>query len=467
MVMEHDSLIAEYQHEMSRFREAEALHTLRKVASLVKPIMRQRGWRVGILAEFFPAEQNLLGLNYDRGQKICLRLRHAGDERQFIPIEQVLDTMLHELCHNVHGPHNEAFNNLWNQLRDEHESLVRKGYTGEGFLSVGHKLGGQRIPMHEARRQARAAAERRRILTAGSGQKLGGAPVRRGADIRKIIADAAQRRVTVTKGCASEGTTKQREQEIIDSINKTSTRTKAEADDPNEEAIMIAYIDLIQEEERQKYGDAYIPPSKENPLGSQGAPIHIRPDNDTPPVPTSTKPSAPKLTRLPQRDSSNKITSLPKPTPPPPPPPPPPPSSSWKDETWTCEICTLVNPSTYLCCDACTTERPSPPSSPDAPLRTNSTTNTSKSKPLGVKTSNPTPTTNSHQHSSLTDSNSKKAVRSLINLEATSNNNTSSSYSLPNGQNQKQWGWTCHSCGNWMEAEWWTCATCGSMKLNS
>lgn len=93
---EHDPLISEFQHENLRPRAAEALQSLRKVASLVKPIMRQRGWTVGILTEFYPQEQNLLGLNHDRGQKICLRLRYPGDERQFIPLEEVLDTMLHE-----------------------------------------------------------------------------------------------------------------------------------------------------------------------------------------------------------------------------------------------------------------------------------------------------------------------------------------------------------------------------------
>lgn len=95
-MIEHDPLIGEYEHEKSRPREAEALQTLKKVASLVKPIMRQRGWRVGILTEFFPAEHNLLGLNWDHGRKICLRLRYPHDERQFLPMEQIVDTMLHE-----------------------------------------------------------------------------------------------------------------------------------------------------------------------------------------------------------------------------------------------------------------------------------------------------------------------------------------------------------------------------------
>lgn len=96
MVFEHDPAVSEYQHERTRPREAEALQTLRKVASLVKPIMRQRGWKVGVLTEFYPPERNLLGLNIDKGQKICLRLRYPGDERQFLPLEEVTDTMLHE-----------------------------------------------------------------------------------------------------------------------------------------------------------------------------------------------------------------------------------------------------------------------------------------------------------------------------------------------------------------------------------
>ena len=96
MVFEIDACVSEFQHEKNRPREAEALEALRKVASQVKPIMRQRGWKVGVLTEFYPQETNLLGLNVNKGQRICLRLRHPGDERQFLPLEQVTDTMLHE-----------------------------------------------------------------------------------------------------------------------------------------------------------------------------------------------------------------------------------------------------------------------------------------------------------------------------------------------------------------------------------
>ena len=58
---EHDALVFEYSHLKGLPREKEAIYALRKIASLVKPLMRARGWKVGTLAEFFPDQQNLLG----------------------------------------------------------------------------------------------------------------------------------------------------------------------------------------------------------------------------------------------------------------------------------------------------------------------------------------------------------------------------------------------------------------------
>jgi hypothetical protein len=58
---EHDALVISYSHLKNFPREKDALHTLKKIASLVKPIMRARGWKVGELAEFYPDQQNLLG----------------------------------------------------------------------------------------------------------------------------------------------------------------------------------------------------------------------------------------------------------------------------------------------------------------------------------------------------------------------------------------------------------------------
>lgn len=60
---EFDALVSEYSHLQKFSRSDEALQKLKKIASLVKPIMRARNWKVGVLAEFYPDTQNLLGRN--------------------------------------------------------------------------------------------------------------------------------------------------------------------------------------------------------------------------------------------------------------------------------------------------------------------------------------------------------------------------------------------------------------------
>lgn len=436
---EIDPVISAYEHLQEKPRQAEALRTLQKVASLVKPIMRQRGWKVGILTEFYPTENNLLGLNWNSGEKICLRLRYPYDEKQFIPMEQVVDTMLHELSHNVHGPHNAQFHALWNQLREEHEQLIRKGYTGEGFLSEGKKLGGKRIPIDEARRRARAAAEKRKVLTQGSGQRLGGAPVMRGTDMRSVIANAASRRATVMRGCAS-GTKESKG--IMDQASKNGFRTKAEEDDANEQAIIQAYIELLQEEEKEKWGDSYIPPSQENPAGnaydSQESSKDVREGASIPPRRSSpansraisrlvsessakarpnSQPTKRSTHNQPHTDLTQADSSIELPR-----------SSTPARTTWACPICTLENPLNYLCCEACTTERPesitpeiSLSESPRGPLRAKPPDNARR---LGISKSSSNPSS-------------------------------------------KPLGWVCHQCGTFMESQWWTCSSCGTMKLSS
>ncbi|RMZ85136.1 hypothetical protein DV738_g30, partial [Chaetothyriales sp. CBS 135597] len=269
---ELEPLVSVFEHLSDKPRGAEALERLRRIASIVKPLMRQRNWVVGTLAEFYPTEANLLGLNINRGQKICVRLRYPGDERQFLPLENVVDTMLHELAHNVIGPHNRDFHALWDKLRDEHEALVRKGYTGEGFLGRGNRLGGsRRIPLSEVKRQARAAAERRKALSAGSGQKLGGSGIMRGQDARAVIAAAAEKRIKIERGCAS--STERGRQIARDEAAKKDkvVRTTVDHEDEDEAALMQAYIELIQEDEKAQLGDLYVAPSQSNPAGSKGS----------------------------------------------------------------------------------------------------------------------------------------------------------------------------------------------------
>ena len=56
-----DSWVRSFEHLQNFPRADEALNLLKRLASLVKPIMRKHGWMLPTLAEFFPDQTNLLG----------------------------------------------------------------------------------------------------------------------------------------------------------------------------------------------------------------------------------------------------------------------------------------------------------------------------------------------------------------------------------------------------------------------
>ncbi|CAI9295438.1 unnamed protein product [Lactuca saligna] len=91
-----------------------------------------------------PKNPRLLGLNVGHGLHVKLRLRKPNTDWDFYPFDHVLDTMLHELCHNTIGPHNAGFYKLWDELRKECEELMSKGIlgSGDGFDLPGRRLGG-------------------------------------------------------------------------------------------------------------------------------------------------------------------------------------------------------------------------------------------------------------------------------------------------------------------------------------
>jgi len=115
-----------YSHLKDFSREAEALEYLKQVASLVKPIMLKWHWRVYVLEEFYPDEWPLFGMNENR-EKIYLRLRWPYFRNLFLPLDMVMDTMLHELAHNIIGEHDKEFQELWDILRAEYEALKATG----------------------------------------------------------------------------------------------------------------------------------------------------------------------------------------------------------------------------------------------------------------------------------------------------------------------------------------------------
>ncbi|CAK7275459.1 hypothetical protein SEPCBS57363_006692 [Sporothrix epigloea] len=433
---EHNAVFSTYSHLRHLPRADNALQILRRVASLVKPLVRARQWKVRELAEFYPEQANLLGLNINRGQKILLRLRYPGGENSlFLPLDQIADTLLHELAHIVHGPHDANFQALWDQLRDEHMALALKGFTGEAFLSDGRRLGngsGSKSgylasnSLDETRRLARAAAERRhneaRVAEAVERQRkrnqreytghvLGGGSSSRGhseiqRDIRQVVADAVARRNQHTpetlRGCATDGPQyNDRTRALLaDQASRNGFRTQAEEDAANDAAIAQALWELVQEGEKKRLGNRYVPPTaglldNSNRIGSRLSPVVL---DDSPSQQrrlSSIAPPGPPPARV--KRSSISVST-------------PEPSHARPSRGWTCTICTLHNPSTYLVCDACGVEKPLSPKDRDASHRksrsdvasTQTLQQLSDSQPLLYREQPPPAPPSRHLHGAVT-----------------------------------------------------------------
>ena len=415
------------------------------------------------------------GLNINRTERILIRLRYHHDSRQFLSMEQVTDTLLHELSHIVFGPHNVDFNNLWNELRDEHQSLLMKGYTGEGFLTQGQRLGGKRIPLDEMRRQARKAAEKRKsTLNANAGgHRLGGSTVNRGVDMRKVIADAASRRSSITEGCASGSSEAGR---LVHQQEQDGFRTRAEQDDSNDMAIAQALQDLMYEEEMLRLGAptgegglswdpqnglqfdsnpssrATSPapsfsrspgfqndealrtlsqgyPNRNSSHGSEGRPISRFVTESL--NRSSTSSMRPSNSRTPSRLISEEEEALRNKELPLLPPDMSPLQSTVPidPDQWACPQCTLHNPLDFLACAVCGLEQP------PQPIPQHKLFGSSHSTPVLPK---PPP---------------RSGLRG--------------SGATPYEPAKGRMGWNCLECGTFMENEWWTCTLCGTMKLES
>jgi hypothetical protein len=320
------------------------------------------------------------------------------------------------LAHIVFGPHDAKFHGLWNELRSEHQDLLQRGYTGEGFLSEGKRLGGRKLPLDEARRRARKAAETRQVLAAKSGQRLGGAastPSQRSKDLRHLMAEAAQKRATITNGCGSApGKENKKTEELVQQATRNGFRTQAEEDNANDEAILQAYIELLADEEREQQ-------NKQSP-GAEGSSSKGASTSRSPSIRSADSAEVIDLADS-ARDSDDSGMEIGGP------PISPKESSAAKgsktrsspDALWTCPVCTLENPENFLCCEACTTERPSEPM---------------KDRNL-------------HRE--------RKHRTDRLRYEPQAPSQSDSTF------------WICHRCGNSMESQWWTCAACGTMKLTS
>lgn len=200
---------------------------------------------------------------------------------------------------------------------------------------------------------------------------------------------------------------------------------------------MQAFIELIQEEERERYGSSYIPPSQDNPAGPQtrASPAPSAAGDTPQMIPSKTSPA--EIQQVPDRTANNRSYEAP----------------------WTCPTCTLENPANFLCCDVCAAERPVP----------------SEAKSAGA-----TQRQSHHERALPRQQNQKK--RPLPRDEQTDKDDgmprdtfafrnrtraLDSLTSLERDVNKRPLGWVCHSCGTFMETQWWTCSCCGTMKPSS
>ncbi|KIM47632.1 hypothetical protein M413DRAFT_439304 [Hebeloma cylindrosporum] len=344
-----DIFVQSFTHLKDKPNADRALHTLQRIASLVKPIMRKRNWVLPVLSEFFPDNPNLLGKsmpNYvNMGQKILVRLRPAHSPDTFFPEADVIQTMLHELTHNVHGPHDDKFYKYLAGLQDEYDALQRSGYAGEGFFSEGKRLGtnvSHNLPPHMARMKALEAAEKRaqtsRVL--GSGGRLGGSGRDAGLSPRELAARAAERRIRDDKACGS-GVDAQRE---ADKAAKQSIESKvinltldSDGDDHHASDSDVVIVEDLHPR-RKAPPNALAGPSKTKvAVKSKSFSAPTAGNHSSSSTMLAPSSSVPAKAAKPKRSVPTRKTG---------------------PLEWSCPACTLLNPAHALQCDACQMRRP-------------------------------------------------------------------------------------------------------------
>jgi hypothetical protein len=183
-----------------------AKELLTKASKMVQPIMIKHKLEIITLSEFFPSNPSLQGMNTNKGEKVEIRCREPSDQHRFYTIDYIVGTLLHELCHNIHGPHNSEFYKLLDQFQNELDEFQSKNIegTGAGFDMPGKVLDGQRHnpTKFEAKLKAADAAEKRLQLAQLMGKgKIGG--TKTNLTPREAAALAAERRFKDATSCGT------------------------------------------------------------------------------------------------------------------------------------------------------------------------------------------------------------------------------------------------------------------------
>lgn len=148
------SIKAEFKYSTPPPYDAEKL--LKKLATDpgIIEIMKNHRFKVLVLTEMSPAEaqermaqkgtpnMDLLGYNQNHGDKIVLKLR-TDNVKGFRPYHDLINTLVHELTHNVWGPHDHNFWKLFGELSAEYKRFHRFwSHGGASASGMGTQFGG-------------------------------------------------------------------------------------------------------------------------------------------------------------------------------------------------------------------------------------------------------------------------------------------------------------------------------------
>jgi len=142
-------------------------------------IMKNHRFQVGILTEMSPKEaedrmakrgtpnMDLLGYNQNAGEMIVLKLR-TDSLKGFRPYHDLINTLIHELTHNVWGPHDHNFWKLFGELKAEYMKFHQ--FWSHGGKAADSGAAGKQFTGFVGEDGDDAAP------TSGFGSLLGGAP---------------------------------------------------------------------------------------------------------------------------------------------------------------------------------------------------------------------------------------------------------------------------------------------------
>lgn len=245
----HNTFISNIAALKRKPNQQEALNILYDIANTVTPIMKEYGFKVRNLCEFSPKADNLLGMNMNSGFKIFIRLRPPHNDNVFYPMNELIGTMLHELTHNKHGPHDAKFYKLLDELTTKQEMILAKGgpvFEQAPFQGLGNKLGGKELTNVRDSRLKRLD-----IKYEGGVKKLGGTSDKK-ADLKDLVREAAIKRYEDNKWCHGAGKGDIPDDDELDIIEIDSEDDIEENVKPVEKKRGLESIDEVNNSKKKK-----------------------------------------------------------------------------------------------------------------------------------------------------------------------------------------------------------------------